>query len=37
MTIDKLVFGVCLAAIVFIAASDLWAWWHGTVPIFVGG
>lgn len=37
MTIDKLVFGVCAAAIVLIAASDFWAWYSGTVPVFLGG
>ena len=31
MTIDKLVFGVCVAALALIAASDFWAWYNGTV------
>lgn len=31
ITIDTIVYSVCLFALLLIAASDFWAWYSGTV------
>ena len=36
MTLDKIVLGFCAAVIIAVAVSDFFAWYSGTVPIFIG-
>lgn len=32
-----IVLGFCAASLLMLAASDFWAWYSGSVPLFIGG